>query len=168
MQSITLLWYVESQNHEGWNKPLRSSSPTVHLPPIFPTILKNMESWMMLKYEMPFIFPETGQSRATSQSSCCQLQSACPLLWPGPFCSPPGHAAMWHKPVHTVHISKDLRLPSAEWLCVLSQVKLFPTWAPRQFSSRENWQGTLEGIFDHSIRFYLLWWLRELASEHVF
>ena len=28
---------TESQNHQGWKRPLRSSSPTIHLSPIFPT-----------------------------------------------------------------------------------------------------------------------------------
>ena len=28
---------LESQNHQGWKRTLRSSSPTVHLSPIFPT-----------------------------------------------------------------------------------------------------------------------------------
>ena len=29
---------LESQNHQGWKRTLRSSSPTVHLSPIFPTM----------------------------------------------------------------------------------------------------------------------------------
>jgi len=34
---LLILYFIESQNHSGWKRPLRSSSPTIHLPPVLPT-----------------------------------------------------------------------------------------------------------------------------------
>ena len=34
--TVVLFIIIKSSNHQGWKRPSRSSSPTIHLPPIFP------------------------------------------------------------------------------------------------------------------------------------
>ena len=37
LSELRLSIIIESQHHQGWKRPLRSSSPTIHVSPVFPT-----------------------------------------------------------------------------------------------------------------------------------